>query len=310
MDDQTGVFRPPPRGIGALLDTVFSLYRRNFWLLLAAAAVIQVPYQVLTSLLQLGFSKEPASLSQFDGGQLTNGQVHQFLDWSSGSIGLELLLFLVFVVFLPLELAAVTTVVTARYQGQATSLGGAYRLARNRWLPLVGLAILFVGLLFALGTLVGIVVVALGFLLGVLGLILDFVVVVAGIVVYVTISVRLALSVPIVLLEAPDPWLALRRSWELSRGSGWRVLGFLCLLALIVGLAGLLAGALAGAISVALGGTGQLGGRLLIDLSTLLVGVVATPLYVAGLVLLYFDLLSRREGLGPVPAAVRPAYQG
>jgi hypothetical protein len=46
--------QPPPTAprlrplrVSELLDTVFSLYRRNFWLFLAVIALVQVPYQIV-----------------------------------------------------------------------------------------------------------------------------------------------------------------------------------------------------------------------------------------------------------------------
>lgn len=311
MESQAGQLRLRPMGISDLIDTVFSIYRRSFGLLVLVVAVVQVPYQIISWLLGLGIRPEPRFLTHFRGHKLDKAQLHQLFAWLGPSLGLRLLvLILLLVVAFPLETAAFTKVVADRYQGRRTSLGQAYEFATGRWLALVGLGLLILGLI--VGGLVVLVLVAvlLAALLHGLGGLLDFLIVVAAVIFGFVAYVRVVLSAPVLVLEHVGPADALRRSWDLTRGGAWRAFGVLLVLTIMVGIAGFLAGLLINAGASAGGGLTSPGGHAVELLGAIVVQSILAPFVAVGLVLLYFDFRLRKEGpesIQPAPEPTAPA---
>jgi hypothetical protein len=115
--------------------------------------------------------------------------------------------------------------------------------------------------------------------------------------------VKLALAAPALLLENVGPTGALRRSWELVRGSWWRLFGILLLTGLLVGAVGGVLGVpfSAGAgLWTGLGGgsTGSLmGSAVLSAMAEIVTGTVLTPFSASVTCLLYIDRRMRAEGL-------------
>jgi membrane-anchored glycerophosphoryl diester phosphodiesterase (GDPDase) len=291
-------------GVSDLIDTVFSLYRRNFWLLVLVVAVVQVPYQIVSWLLGLGVRPEPRFLTHFHGHKLDKAQLHQLFAWLGPSLGLRLvILILLLVVAFPLETAAFTKVVADRYQGRRTSLGQAYEFATGRWLALIGLGLLILGLIFGALIVLVLVAVLLGALLHGLGAVLDFLLVVAAVIFGFVAYVRVVLSAPVLVLEHLGPADALRRSWELTRGGAWRAFGVLLLLTIMVGIAGFLVDLLINAGATAGGGLTSPEGHLIELIGAIVVQSLLSPFVAVGLVLLYFDFRLRKEG----PESIQPA---
>jgi len=297
-------------GISDLVDTVFSLYRRNFWLFVLVVAVVQVPYQILTALVDLGVRAEPRSLSRLNGHHLDSAQFHLFLHWAAPSLGWRLLILLLLVVVaLPLETAAFTKVVADRYQGRPTSVGQAYEFATSRWLALIGLGPLILLLVVGAVALLVLVVVLLAAALHAVGALLDFLLILAAVIFGLVAYVRVVLSTPVLVLEHLGPVDALRRSWDLTRGGAWRAFGVLLVLGLMVGIAGFLVGLLIGAAASAGGGITSPGGHLIDVAGTLVVAVLLSPLVAVGLVLLYFDFRLRKEGAESIQPTPGPTAQ-
>jgi hypothetical protein len=122
-----------------------------------------------------------------------------------------------------------------------------------------------------------------------------------------TLSTRLALAAPALLLEERGVFGSIRRSWQLVSGSFWRTL-------LILLLAGLIAGVGAGLISVPFSLVSAIiqqvahntshthfGANLAETAATsvgsILAGAVFTPWNAAVIALVYIDIRMRREGL-------------
>ncbi|MGA8426128.1 MAG: hypothetical protein WB801_00885 [Candidatus Dormiibacterota bacterium] len=297
--------------ISDLIDTIFSLYRHNFWLFVLVVAVVQVPYQIVSALLGLGVHAEPRFLRHFRGHKLDSAQLHQLFAWLGPSLGLRLLvLLLLLVVAFPLETAAFTKVVGDRYQGRPTTLGQAYGFAAGRWPSLIGLGLLI--LVLVLGAVVVLVLVAvlLGVLLHGIGALLDFLLVVAAVIFGFVAYVRVVLAIPVLVLERLGPADSLRRSWNLTRGGAWRAFGVLVVLTIMVGIAGFLVGLLINAAATAGGGLTSPGGHLIELVGAVVVEVLLSPFVAVGLVLLYFDFRLRKEGaesIQPVPPPIAPA---
>jgi hypothetical protein len=134
----------------------------------------------------------------------------------------------------PIVTAALLRVVIGGFFGESWGLHDALRAARRIWLPLVWVVMLTMvataGLLVA-----GVVLNARGAELddavAVLGGLLAFV----GSIVALVLTFRLIFTTQVVVLEGRRSLGALRRSWRISRGSFWKILGNMFVVSLLVG---------------------------------------------------------------------------
>ena len=111
--------------------------------------------------------------------------------------------------------------------------------------------------------------------------------------------IRLSVASPALVMERLGPVVSLRRSWELVRGSWWRVLGITVLSTIITSL-------LASVISVPVSLVATLATGLsesmvptilAAGIATLIAGILTLPFSAAVTGLLYTDLRMRREAL-------------
>lgn len=287
-----------------LLDELFRLYRRHFVLIVAISLIVVLPtlvWTLVTGLYKFTFN----SYSNL----LTTGGTNPTLTSSELSrlAGLLVLGGIGELVFLPFSVGAVYRAVTDVAQGRLATIGAVIRETLARYLPLLGLIGVFFGLLVGWGILTALVfIVAVqraGFVIA-----LYFIV---SFVALIYCAIRWSLTVAAMMAEDTGPIKGMRRSWDLVGGSWWRVVGILLILSIMQSIIGgalgvlwnlIVSGLLSGDIGTAVGATG----------STLLQAVVS-PLVAIGVVLLYFDLRVRKEGLdldqlarqtspGPAPA--------
>jgi hypothetical protein len=113
---------------------------------------------------------------------------------------------------------------------------------------------------------------------------------------------------PAVVLERLSPWQAIRRSWQLSHGSFWRLFGILALTGIVVLVATYVLTipfAILGGVAGGGGSLGMFGGVATTSATTLIISAVGSilaatvtrPISAGVNVLLYVDLRMRREGL-------------
>jgi hypothetical protein len=144
-----------------------------------------------------------------------------------------------------------------------------------------------------------------------LGTFLGLIVLVALMAVMLFLTIRWSFTGQAVMVESAGPLIALRRSWHLVAGSGWRVLGYVLGFGLLVGLiAGLLGAVFALLVNpIRLVGLTQItidAGRLAI--STFIASVISSvvvPIPAIALTLLYFDLRFRKGEQAPQPGETR-----
>ena len=187
--------------------------------------------------------------------------------------------------------------------GSRITWGELWRAVRPRLPALVGITLL-VGLGLAL---VVVVAVLPGVLLlvggsGALGAVLLLVGIPVAAVVVAWLYVRTALAPMVLLLEDQPLGASLRRSWQLTVGSFWRVLGILLLANVVVQLlmAVLTAPfAVVGVVALFLAGptTGAVVYLVLLALGSVVASTLAYPALASIAALLYIDLRMRREGL-------------
>jgi len=209
--------------------------------------------------------------------------------------------------------------------GRKETLDSAWRATRGRIWPLLGtvflLAVfLFCGWAVVVGASVGVAVAlvagahqaGVGILIGVVG---GGAATVFAVIAYV----RWSLAVPVVMLESSGPLASLGRSWRLVRRSSWRVWWALVLAELIAGIANAVIKApfsIAGGVST-IGLTAQSHpsalGLALSAVGGILGSTLTAPLLAGVVVLLYTDLLMRREGMDiklQATAASGPTWAG
>jgi len=288
-------FRPMP--LPELLDELFRLYRRHFSLIVTVSLLVALPglvWSLVTGIYKLNgasyanlITTGPGAQPSFNSQQLTN------------LLGLLALGFIGGFFLLPISLGAVVRAITDVALGRPATIGSVLSDTLRRYLPLLGLIAL--GFLMFIGWFIAEII---GFVLLILP---GFAVFCAA----VYLAVRWSLVLAAMMAEDIGPIRGLGRSWNLVAGSWWRTFGIL----LIVGIMQLIITyglfILFGVIA-ALFSTGDFQAALVQVGSTLLSAVVSPIAYIA-VVLLYFDLRVRKEGLdldqlaqqtspGPAPA--------
>ena len=150
-------------GLGELLDGIFSLYRRNFVLIAAISALVQVPFAALRYLafqlsgyVDLQNRLQGASNSLSTGVTPSNSQLQDLLGLAGTVLLVSLVIGLVNALIVqPLAVAATTRAVSDRYLDRAATIGASYAAALRR----LGALILQSFILFAGAIVLGAVVV-------------------------------------------------------------------------------------------------------------------------------------------------------
>ena len=280
-----------------LLDELFRLYRRHFSLIVAVALIVALPgavWQLVTGTYKLT-ANSYANLFTTSPGAAPSFSSQQFSDlagvFALGALGALILL--------PFSVGAVYRAVTDVALGRPATIGSVLRETLARYFPLLGLVALFAGI-----AIVWMIALVIGFVLLVLpGL------AVIGVGLYF--GVRWSLSVASMMAEDVGPIRGLGRSWALVKSQWWRTAGILLIVFIMQAIIGYALGFLFGVIA-ALATTGDV--RLaVVAVGSTLLGALINPITTIAIVLLYFDLRVRKEGLdldqlaqqtspGPAPA--------
>jgi hypothetical protein len=290
----SGRFRA--QAVGELLDSAFTLYRRNFRLIVAITAVVQVPLALFRYLAyQLtGFEGATARLQQLT----ANGPItsQQLSDLKAPLITLFTVGFVVLLVQLllvqPVATAAMTRAVGDVYLDKPRSLAAVYSAVGHRIGAVVGVSALLLAVGIGFLAAVALLTLAIAVAAGQSGAVPVILIILVAAFAVVVVYTRWLFAAPIVILEHLGPVAALRRSWQLVRGSTGRVFGITLLVGLITGILSAAVGALLGVVTQ----FGDDNVRLILSqLATLIVGVLIQPISFIVVVLLYYDLRIRRE---------------
>lgn len=131
-----------------------------------------------------------------------------------------------------------------------------------------------------------------------------FLMIVALIVVACFLTVKFAFTSSAVVLEGLGPVDALKRSWALSKGSFWRILGRIWLIGIVTGLISTVLGAVVGAI-LGVGANAADSVGMLVAFSAFvsaLLSAVVIPVQSSFYTLMYLDERMRKENLAPMIA--------
>ena len=300
-----------PLGLGDILNGAVVSARRNPAATFGLAAIVMTLYGVISAI--IGAIERP-HLTQFSSTQqtLSNGRVlspqqtHDLLTSVFGAVLPAAAAGIVISFVLTSALSGMLSAVIGRgLLGQRVGLAQARRAGRVG--PVIGVSFLLLLISIAVPLPVVIVAVVLAVLhltpvavlIGVLGGI-------ASIVFELFLLVRLSVTLPALVLERISPASAIKRSFDLSRGSYWRLFGILLLTRLIVGVASLvlsipftvLAGLAGGNSSFfSIGTKATLASVIISAIGAIVASTVTAPISAGVVVLLYADLRMRREGL-------------
>lgn len=282
-----------PLGVTDLIDAAFSLYRKNFVLFAGIAAVLLVPETIINMV--LAANSPPMTFSTislettgtFNTGPYMENALH------NGLVGLLSFLFSTLIT------GALAYAISQRYLGKSLTVGQAYReVGLGTFLRLLGADILEVLAIVVPMAVAGIVIGGVAAVIQIttgLTILTVIVAVLGGIGVLalpIFLWVRFLFIAQAVVLDQTGPVAAFRRSWNLVRGSTWRVLGTALLLYLIVTIVSGLATQLF-AVFLLLGNSEI--GRVLVQALGGIVSIVVRPVLLAGLTMLYYDQRIRTE---------------
>jgi hypothetical protein len=295
-----GIVPLRPLSVGEVLDGSFSTIRRHPRIVFGFAAVLAVIAELIRLGVGLALNNVPASLGSTSFSTSTdNGDTTASLN-SFGSAATGAVVSLVVNALCVALLAGVVTgVVGKAVIGQQPDGREILATVRKRWLGLLVVSVLAEVLPFTplvlvgVGVVLGTVSTGAGITVGVLGG-------VAALVLGPLLWGRLALAVPIFILERKGPGASIARSWRLVRGAFWRVWGLRALVTIIVSVASsalslpLVGVIFASAVNGHTPGTIDL---VLVVIFGAVVWMVTQPLTAAALTLIYVDRRMRAEGL-------------
>ncbi len=285
--------------VGELLDATFSLYRRNFLLIAAISAVVQLPYAAIRFvLLQVsGFAALQNALSSISSNTrtITGAQLQTLQSFFVNFLVVDSVLLVISVlIVLPLAEAATTRAVSDRYLDRPASVGSSYAAAVRRLGALVLQSLI---LIFGFVVLFGVAVLAVVLLdlaAGPIGAVIGLIAfLLPAMVVVVVVYVRTSLAPPAIVLENLSGWRGLVRSWRLVKGLSWRIFGIRVLVVLIAGIIEAVLGGLLGLAGAGLDTNGRLIVQQIVGAFT---AVFIGPITYIAVTLLYYDTRIRKEG--------------
>jgi Membrane domain of glycerophosphoryl diester phosphodiesterase len=304
-----------PLGLGDILTGAVTCARRNPAATFGLSAIVMTLYGAGTAVLEV---VEQSQLSKFvalasvaqAGHQPTQAQFnHLFSGVVSVLFPVTLGLALLSLLLTATLTGMLTTVIGRAVLGRTTSLSEAARGGRAGAVIAASLLLLLIAICVPLPVAVVVVVLALlhlsvvAVLVGILGGM-------ASIVLGLLLVVRLSITLPALVLEGLSPRRAITRSFELTRGSYWRMFGILLVTELVVVVAsGLVSLPFTIASFATSGYTSFFNAStvtasyhpsaatvVLVAIGSIIAGVITTPVTAGALGLLYTDLRIRREG--------------
>lgn len=287
-----------PLGVGDIVDRVFSMYRQRPLLFIALSAVPYLALFLVIGGIALSFGSLLAPLGPFI------DSLSESLTVTTGTrpgvpitppigtaivalIALGLIGGLVAVLFLSVQVGSLVDAAAARYFERETTLGASFRAGLR-----VAPKIIATGLLLFLSLAVGWLL--LFVILATLGnALLATVGILGGIVATVFVFASWLVAPVVASVEPVGPLQAVRRSWWLSKGHRWRILGLQILLIVLQAVLSTLISFIfiAAFISDA---TVRL---VLQNIVNVIATVLWAPIEWGTFTILYFDLRVRKEAL-------------
>lgn len=279
-----------PLGVGDVLDRTFNVYRSKPMLFIVLSAIwyllLVLVFVVLAVVLFAGalaaFSRQAATPSP-----------EQVAGAAVGIIGFVVVAIVVAIVLFSAQSASLVHAAARRYLAKDVAIGESFRAGLSAS-----------GRLFLAGLLVFLAIACIWSVLIILAAITNqFLAFALAFIIAIVASVYLGSSwlvAPVVVVtEKMGPLAALGRSWRLSEGNRWRIIGIQVLLIILNIVLSVLIGGLFGGLAAA-GGQGTQGGQLgvgnvLQTLVNLASTIVWAPVEWIAFTVLYYDLRVRKE---------------
>ncbi|WP_143035048.1 glycerophosphoryl diester phosphodiesterase membrane domain-containing protein [Marininema mesophilum] len=285
-----------PQRFYDLLDGVFRLYRQRWkttWMILFLC--LGPPYLVAeVALLRGGGNSDPFSPLN-EGGQ----------DWAFLILSIVIYL-LIWMIFVPLMQAGVTAITASRIQrNEDLSFKEVLRKTGRVCIPVL-FTLLLMGLLITLlWVILGILwAIPFGLLVFALNgwqiplIIMGFLFFLSATIITIWVSIRLILTLPIVVEEETGYLAAIKRSWRLTKGSFWKIFGASLIVGIVVGFFSMVSGLLSGVASglYTTMDSGFVWISVLITILNIFFLCLPLPLQPILNTFFYYDCQSRREG--------------
>jgi hypothetical protein len=260
-----------PLAVGEILDVAINIVLKNWRTLLKAVVVVVIPLQMLsiailaTTVSDADLINNQNAFSGKDPDMNISGS-----DVSALAVGYGLVAILGFVLT-AFATAACFKAVSDAYLGAKPDWRESLRFARARFA-----SVLWVTCLVGLGVVLGL-----------------FAFIIPGIWLYV----GWAMAVPALLFAGVKGPQALGRSRRLVKGRWWPTFGTLLVGFVLAGVTGGILGALVSAVSLTAVGDSVFGAAAVNGLSSGIAQIVTTPVTVAILTVIYYDLRVRKDGV-------------
>ncbi|TWE12054.1 hypothetical protein [Rudaeicoccus suwonensis] len=290
-----GVIPLRPLRISDMFEGTFATIRGNPGATLGLAAVVAVVMAIPSIATVLVVGNLVPTISESNGNSVRIGpQLAEYPSTIFTSLGAVLLT------------GMLTVVLSEAVLGRRITIGETWQRIKGRILPLIGLMLLLgLASFLAIAIVIGIVVVLLLTGQTVLAIILGVVLFIVLLLAVLYTFFRASLAPAALVLERLGPVEAIRRSFTLTNGSFWRVVGILLLTQLIAGVASSIitgtVGVVVGITSIPTSSTSTVGlsitAVIAIELAALVTSIFTAP-FTAGMTgLLYLDQRIRKEAL-------------
>lgn len=303
-----GIVPLRPLSLGEILDGAFQAIRTNPRTMIGVSAIVVAVATLLTTLPSAALLTDLGGGSLFEPGAAPTAE--DFASLVLGTIRASLPGYVVLLVATAVLGALLTISVSNAVLGVRTGGAALWRRVRPRLGAVLGLSVLLTLLsLGVAGVLVGPGIAILRYGDPLTGALVLLAGAVPAVLVSLALTAKLGLAAPSLLLEDRSPASAIARSWQLTRGSFWRVLGILLLASIIQGIGaavvsapfGLVAGLVTGAAGDPSNPYDSFWGNvvqlLISGLGQTIGSAVFYPFSAAVTTLLYLDVRMRREGL-------------
>ncbi|MBS4208018.1 hypothetical protein [Bacillus sp. FJAT-50079] len=277
-----------PKGFGEILDLTFSLSKNRFKDFFTILLIFMGPFYALEALIRLGtgtsfFRQVGAGDTWFESmitGLEDTGNI-------ASEVGVGFVGFLSIFIF-PIGSAAILLAVNHLRKNEDFTIGSVIRQAFSRYWPIIGSSILFSLII------IGLVIVPI-FVITIAGVIGAIAMPIAGIIFAIILFLGFAVGIGYLLtrwsfyfgsvvLQEESPGFS--RSWTLTRGRAWAMMGLYIIFFLIISCISL---ALEFTFGLALGNSVLL--SIIINLAT----IFTTLIFSVGFAVMYFDLKIRHD---------------
>jgi len=284
-----------PLGVGDIVDRVFSMYRQRALLFAALAAVPYLALFLVIGGIALSLGSQLTPLGPFLDSltvRTATGPPNVTITPAIASAFFTLVVFgvvasLVSVLLLSVQIGSLVDAAASRYLGREATVGSSFRAGLRVAPKIIGTGLLlFFSLL--IGWLILIVVIALSN-----NAIVAALAIFGGLIVTVFVFASWLVAPVVAAIEPVGPIHAVRRSWWLSDGHRWRILGLQILLAVLQ----TVLSTLISVIFVAAFISDAVVRIVLQNIVNVIATILWAPVEWGTFTILYFDLRVRKEAL-------------